>query len=236
MLMEAWAKPADTSFSKHEPTVTTLPGEGAPFDPEKIPPDWTAAQLHAVRYRQKAQRVLQLKAKFAEAGEALEDYCPCCHHPHSGLQFPLLCDVKDLAELGEGFPLYFDLVKWVGFALLLAYLVAGCFCTYRNYSEANIAAEELRSNWIVRGSLANYGDSSSPSIAEPSLHLSALFLLLLLHEFLIIRHEKMQADLDQNIVTPSDYTIVVRNLPKEGLDTVALWRFLEQESRLVSSN
>lgn len=49
--MEAWAKPKDISFSKHEPTVSTVPGEGPPFDPEKIPPDWVAAQLHAVRCR-----------------------------------------------------------------------------------------------------------------------------------------------------------------------------------------
>lgn len=223
----AWTKP--TPLDILQPTITTLPPEKPDFNPSKIPPDWSLADLHAVRCIQNAKKVLVLKAKFAEDGEEVEDFCPCCHFPHTGKEFEIGCDVRTLAELGEGFPLYFDLVKWVAFLLALCFVVAGCFCMYRNYS-----ADSLRSNYILRGSLANYG-SSSPSISEPSLHLCALVLLLLAHEFIVIRHEKMQTELDKHTVTPSDYTVMVRDLPKKELDRTELWRFLERESRLVGS-
>lgn len=47
--IEAWVKPTNVSFSKQEPTTVTLQSENPPYDSEKSPPDWGAAQLHAVR-------------------------------------------------------------------------------------------------------------------------------------------------------------------------------------------
>ena len=49
--MEAWVKPTNTSFAKQVHTAVTLQSENPPYDSEKSPPDWGAAQLHAVRLK-----------------------------------------------------------------------------------------------------------------------------------------------------------------------------------------
>ena len=176
--------------------------------------------------------MLRLKAKFEEEGEDLSDFCPCCNYPHEGEQFPLLCDTADLAELGEGFPLYFNLLKWVCFLIALTFLIAGAFCIYRNYRADNVQDSAFRSNWIVKGSLANYGSTAKPTIAEPSLHVAAIVVVLVLHNFIAIKHEKMEAELDKNAITPSDYTIAVTGVPADGFSREELRMFFQEGSRM----
>lgn len=229
--------PSDTTVTDQPTDSSSLPLP-RPFHPTNIPPDFSLATLHAVLLRQKARRVLRLKDKFQEDGETLADFCPCCHYPHEGQQFPLLCEPKDLAELGEGFPLYFDLAKWLHVLLLATLAIAGAYSLYCNYTENNLSDSSLSSNWIMRSSLgtvyaASFGDSSSPSILEPSLHIAAMILLLALHSYLVVRHENMEDELDQNTITPSDYTILVANLPRTDLHVQDLVDFLSERSRPV---
>ena len=87
------------------------------------------------------------------------DFCPCCDFPHEGELFPLCCKDEDLAELGSGFALYYSIAKWMGGMLLVTLVVAGGYCLYRNLTADNIDEETLKTNWIVRSSLANYGDT-----------------------------------------------------------------------------
>lgn len=102
--------------------------------------------------------------------------------------------------------------------LLLTLLLAGGYALYCHYQAQNIADSTLSSNWIVRGSLgnrhpANY-DATHPTVLEPSLHICAVLLLLCLHCYLLIRHEKMQEQMDLRTLTPSDYTVQVSGLPQ----------------------
>jgi len=158
----------------------------------------------------------------------LGDFCPCCDFPHEGELFPLCCKDEDLAELGSGFALYYSIAKWMGGLLLVTLVVAGGYCLYRNLTADNIDEETLKTNWIVRSSLANYGDTE-PSILEPCLHVGAIFLLLILHAVVTIRHEQLEADLDKEEITPSDYTVIVENLPRNtSLDEQKLVAFLEK--------
>ena len=165
----------------------------------------------------------------------MADFCPCCHYPHEGQLFSLLCESRDLAELGEGFPLYFDLAKWLNVLLLLVLGIAGSYSLYCHYAEDNVSDSSLSSNWIMRGSLgiiylASYGDHS-PSVLEPILHMGAVIVLLMLHSYLVYQHEIMEDELDRNTVTPSDYTIQVTNLPRTDLHTQDLVDFLATGSR-----
>ena len=170
---------------------------------------------------------MRLKAKFNEEGEDLGDFCPCCNFPHEGELFPLCCKDEELAELGSGFTLYYSMAKWLMLMLLITLIVAGGYCLYRNYTAANMTEETLKTNWIMRGSLANYGDSE-PSIVEPCLHVGAIFLLLVLHAVVTVRHEQLEAELDKEEITPSDYAVIVENLSKGKPDEGEFRAFLEK--------
>ena len=160
------------------------------------------------------------------------DFCPCCNYPHEGDLFPLFCDTVQLAELGEGFPLYFSTAKWLKLLMLVSAVIAGGYCAYKNYHAANVSDESLKSNWIVRGSLADYG-RMTPSILEPCLHVAAIAVILLLHNVIAVQHERMEAELDRDAVTPSDYTIIVSDLPTANFDVKDLTEFLSKGSRPV---
>lgn len=170
--------------------------------------------------------MLRLKEKFNQDGEDLDDFCPCCHFPHEGELFPLCCNQEELAELGAGFSLYYSMGKWLVTALILTFVVAGGYCMYRNYDAANMSDETIKSNWILRGSLANYGDIE-PSILEPILHLVVITLLLVLHTVVSIRHEQLETQLDLEEITPSDFTLEVSNLPKQGVTDQELTDYMQ---------
>ena len=169
--------------------------------------------------------------KLNVANEKYDEYCPCCGHPYVAERFPLFGPLKALGELGEGFPLYYHMVKWVIYAFLLALLISGVYCLHENYQEKKISewADTLDGNMIMEGSLANFGRHSTPSLTQPWLHVGCMWLFLLLHSFLLHRHKAMSKDLDKHVITPSDYTCEVSKLPRD-LDVQDFKQFVEERS------
>jgi hypothetical protein len=45
--------------------------------------------------------------------EGEDAYCPCCNLPLEADLFPMCVNSQDLGELGSGFSLYYDLIKWL---------------------------------------------------------------------------------------------------------------------------
>ena len=130
--------------------IRSLPTIREHFDPCTVPPNFNYSRIHG-----KSRRVLQLQAKFDEDNESLEDYCPCCNYPIDGEQFPLFCDIKRLNELGQGFPLYYDMVKFLIFMLAAALLLAGVYNLVKNYKEDRISEHDgnLSGHLILIGTL-----------------------------------------------------------------------------------
>lgn len=122
------------------------------YSPYSVPPNFFYSDLH-----QKCRRVLQLQAKFDEDNEVLDDYCPCCNYPIDGDLFPLSCSIRTLNELGEGFPLYYDMMKYVSVTMILAFLIAGVYGLVTNYSADRIEEYDanLDHHFILLGTLGN---------------------------------------------------------------------------------
>lgn len=144
-------QPSPPSHKKTQ--IRSLPVLREQFDPCAVPPNFNYSRIHG-----KSRRVLQLQAKFEEDNESLEDYCPCCNYPIEGEQFPLFCDIKRLNELGQGFPLYYDMVKFLIFMLVTALLLAGVYNLVKNYKEDRISEHDsnLSGHLILVGTLGTY--------------------------------------------------------------------------------
>jgi len=128
----------------------SMPPERNQYDPYLVPPNFKYSRIHG-----QCRRVLQLQAKFDEDNESLEDYCPCCNYPIEGEQFPMLCDIRRLNELGEGFPLYYDMVKFMVLILASSLLLAGIYSLVKNYKEDRISEyhNDLSGHLILIGTL-----------------------------------------------------------------------------------
>ena len=53
----------------------------------------------------------------------MRESCPCCNLPLTAPKFSLCCDLRELSELGAGFPMYFYFVKNALFMLVLVLLM-----------------------------------------------------------------------------------------------------------------
>lgn len=216
-------------------------GVAETFDYYKVPPSFHFAKLHAVDSSQEAHRVGRLVAanhtttesRYLDRGETdFQDVCPCCHYPLSPKRFPLCMNIMEMSELGEGFPLYYDLAKWLMAAMAVVMLVVGVYCLVENYEAGKISERDTRleGHLVLMGTLANYGKTSHPSLVQPWLHVLGMWLLLVFDYVLRVRHKRLTENLDLSMITPSDYTVMVANLPKE-VDVEELKQFLEVNGR-----
>ena len=207
------------------------------FDPYQVPPNFHLTRLHAVTERQKARRVRQLQSKYTPGGEdSPAELCPCCNSPLDRSLFPLCASTRLLNELGPGFPLYFDMVTWLTGGLLLLLLIVGIFCLIDNFSAERLGERgtEMEGNVLLEASLANFGTSKSPSVVQAWLHVVGVWMLLILSSILRARHRSIKRSLDNAAITPSDYTVMVTNLPV-SVSEQELSDFLEQNGRPVSA-
>ncbi len=174
----------------------------------------------------------QTSGKYQDQNE--EKTCPCCNYPLGSLRFPLSVNTNELKELGEGFPLYFDMVRWLTYMIALVLLVSGLLCLVQNYEAEHIAEHDTRleSNLLLRGTLASYGTKPRVSIVQPWVHVATLWLLLFADHVLNVRHKRLIKALDFAVITPSDYTVMIRNLPSD-LNVEELCKFLEANGRPV---
>lgn len=187
------------------------------YDPFLVPWDLTVAKGHSVSAIQTAKKVANFQKKLEEDDEDEGNYCPCCGNPLNAEKFPLWCSLTHLSELGEGIPLYYDLIKWISIGFLGAFFIASIYCLNENYGEKKISewSDSLDSNMILEGSLANFGRTSEPSLTQPWLHVGCMWLFFAIHQYCLHRHKRMCASMDRGVITPSDYTCVVNKLPTD---------------------
>lgn len=205
------------------------------FDPYQVPPNFYLARLHAVWQRQKSRRVRQLHNKYTPGVEdSSVDLCPCCNSPLDRNLFPLCTDTKSLNELGPGFPLYFDMLKGLTVGLVFLLLVVGIYCLIDNFSADRLVERnpDNEGNLLLEASLANFGKTKSPSVVQAWLHVVGVWTMLALSSILRARHRNMKRSLDSAVITPSDYTVMITNLPAT-VSEQELGDFLELNGRPV---
>lgn len=179
----------------------------------------------------------QLQNKYSpKVEESSVNLCPCCNSPLDRNLFPLCESTKSLNELGPGFPLYFDMLMWLTIGLVLLLLVVGIFCLIDNFSADRLVERDPdnEGNVLLEASLANFGTSKSPSLTQAWLHVVGVWIILILYSVLRARHRSMKRSLDNAVITPSDYTVTVTNLPA-SVSEQELSDFLERNGRPVNA-
>jgi hypothetical protein len=124
--------------------------------------------------------------------------------------------MSELKELGPGIPMFYWLVKYMFGVLLFAFVLAGIACWASNDS-ADKASEwdEDNNSTVIDWSIGNHGnpddDSKSPAW-QAILHIVAALLMLISYYRLKQWLQRKEQELDLEVITPSDYTVIVKGL------------------------
>lgn len=181
-----------------------------------------AAQLCEAQLHGKASGVYPLEpADILRIRE--EDRCPCCFFPHNHTTKFSLRNVDALRGLGLGFPFLFYLSGYLIAMMCIIFAVAALPCLIGNLiaedkygQESGIAASSL--GGMKAGEMEGYW----PAI----LNLIALVLVCVCYSLVTLHLRYHTKRLNQGIVTPPDFTVVIKNLGPD-FDPEQLKRHLE---------
>ena len=157
--------------------------------------------------------------------ELIDRLCPCCgvdpvYHPLS-----ICCDNMDLADLGAGYVMYFRMIIffsgiWIFYLIINVIKVianlrgSGCKLGGIDSPYLTMGLPACSADWITVHSIANYGiilvDTTEKSWVL--IFFIAYWAFLSMCKAWLKRTNKL---IDISNDTPSDWTIIVRNLPKD---------------------
>ncbi|KRX05372.1 hypothetical protein PPERSA_00673 [Pseudocohnilembus persalinus] len=199
----------------------------------QIPPNFEEAEKHAFARRATAPLNLQPfdSNNMESSGAKVHRECPCCSYNIDRKELSLFCDTYDLRFLGSGFPLFYNYIIWCIY-LCLAYLfVCGGQELYSNYQGNYCQAggetyqpEACRNSLFNLLSIAN--KKHDDQAIEFSNDLNTIMLVVLMIMMLLFRRSqnKLTEDIDKDLVTPSDYTVHVSNIPLHQKELKDLFR------------
>lgn len=95
----------------------------------QIPPDWDAAEAHANANRVVDRSTIKLDVNNEES------FCKCCQmtFPTEDNLYSICADNIELGELGPGFPLFFEFVKYLCYLMFVLTIVYFLPCAYLIY-------------------------------------------------------------------------------------------------------
>lgn len=205
-----------------------------PYDPDLFPPDIFICEQHA-----KARRVSfpkhildKMEGKPLGTHEDAVDVCDCCGYPIENQLIPLSISPKDLVFLGPGFPLFFNFMKYGIGVLLIILMIAGLYNFVTNVestdcnSELEILGKKCEPDYFTQTSLLNKAFHRGFIRAQEVLNLLSVLLTIIFMQVHRYKQRKLAFECDLNIITASDYTLQIDNLPK-NLNEHALKEFLE---------
>src|SRR3990167_578612 len=205
------------------------------YDPYSTPPDLSLCKVH-----QKATAVGK-KAPFrqlsaTEQAAVIQRLCPCCGVDPEGKELSMCCDNMELADLGAGYVMYFKLVIAFGLIVILV-CIPSIFKLAKNVSSNRCLSETDLTNpkvtiqneyflyslaqkdpdliclkdWITVHSVANFGWNKDTSERDWSVFLVLIYWVIL--SFIKVYIKRTNKTIDVKNDTPSDWTLMVSNLP-----------------------
>ena len=145
------------------------------------------------------------------------DTCPCCGSPFDNQKVPLCENHNKLDFLGPGFPLFYEFLIFCIICIFLLLCIQGIYglatnpnghaCEYINLRKAPVRCNENGIN------LYSWFNKEERDEVQSGLNLCGAFCLLILLNIFKYRHKQVEMKLENNIVSPSDYTIQVSELP-----------------------
>ncbi|EGR32359.1 protein kinase domain protein [Ichthyophthirius multifiliis] len=195
------------------------------YDFLRIPPNWELAKIHA----QSRETKPELKS------DLIQDICQCCGYEIQRQAIGLNVDLIELGFLGSGFPLFYNYLKNCIAMLTVLFLIQGIpsiiqnvkgnFCRYTSleaFEHAHHQKKHPKENYkelcvfnsIVKYSIANIIDEpNNSSFAVWSL--IAMICQILMTIYFRKQQKDMDCIVDENNITPADYSVLVQNIPKD---------------------
>ena len=203
-----------------------------PYNPKLYPPDILQCEEHAKARRASFPQYIVNRAMGKTLEEEALNVCDCCGYPAENQLIPLCSSSKELLFLGSGFPLFFNFIKYGIGLLFMILMIAGCYNLITNVESADcndsleILGKKCTADTFTQTSLLNKANSQQFLNSQEILNLiSVLFTMVYLH-VLRYKQRKLAFECDLHIVTASDYTLQISNLPPK-LDEMKFIEFLE---------
>jgi hypothetical protein len=208
------------SKNKAGKLLLALIGKGGQeqYDPHRIPPRIEWAKRHG-----EANLVGIPNSKTSTSNyNQVNDMCPCCGKSQSITKLSMAASTDKLYFLGIGVPLFFHYACFCLVSMILATFTYGIYMVI-----FNLGGEECVSNKFVVDDGESYcGDSWKINhtlgnrlivVYETEKFFIALtfVLLLILRIFWFRQARKKAVDLDSEITTPKDYTLMITGLPRD---------------------
>ncbi|KAF4672028.1 Elongation factor-like GTPase 1 [Perkinsus olseni] len=187
--------------------------------------------LDRANVRQVAARMQELHSKFARgeisrAQFQLEEYLCQCE------QFPLWCSPIALAELGAGFPVYFDLIKALRNLIVVLFLISIIMLISNAKADSMalmipLEQRKIPSSWLTPGNHGYHGSEGS------ELGLAMILMVLVTMAFSVHysrRIRVLESTCDALTDHPNDYAILVSGLPHDATDESEIGEFFRNNA------
>ncbi|CAD8188436.1 unnamed protein product [Paramecium octaurelia] len=193
------------------------------YNPLKMPCDWNVARKHALARRTAPDTKVHHDDDDDEEPKKPET-CPCCGFEIERKEIPYCDDIKSLKFLGAGFPLFYNFLKFCILLLCLQSLVAifnvlsnydGEFCQQQTLNTISQQMEpNCQESIFLQLSIANKLNNSEVVVFIQKANLIMLIIMIILLQLFRRHQKKLDNQIDESQLTPSDYTIMVTNIPK----------------------
>ena len=145
--------------------------------------------------------------------------CPCCGFQIDREEISIFASPMKLEYLGAGYPLFYNWLKCCIILLVILFIGSEGYNLITNYygndckSDNNGDATICKLNYVTKFTLAN--KLSNLEQYKMQTRLCAISYGLIMITLMIFRkiQRKINVEIDQHQLTPSDYTIIVKNIP-----------------------
>lgn len=173
------------------------------YDPYKIPADLNLAENHAKARKIGILAEYNVKKSF--------NHCPCCSLPIEKEPFGLCCKTENFSFLGCAYPFYFFFLKRVLMIIGSILLVSGSL----KLLMINYNCGESCVTYFGFGVL-NLNDYRNQVFGQSGIDTIFSIMLIILMVFIKSRCFEAIKLYNDNSLSPSSYTLMVRNLPRES--------------------
>ena len=148
--------------------------------------------------------------------------CPCCGYSVDRIDLKLCENPMKLDYLGAGYPLFYNWLKCCIILLIILFLGSGGYNLITNYFGNDCVEPSLAENssklWCKKNFVTIFSIANKKSIGKFrnfQIYLNIIPYVLIMIVLMIFRkiQRKVNVVVDINQLTPSDYTVIVKNIP-----------------------
>ncbi|EGR32796.1 hypothetical protein IMG5_070780 [Ichthyophthirius multifiliis] len=188
------------------------------YNPYQIPPDWDIAENHANSNKFGKSKLFQYNQNNNQ--DQITELCPCCNFEINKRSIKICENTSKFTFLGSGYPLFFSYIKCC-LALIGAILItSGQYNLISNFygrscnKKLNMQKRnKCRADWISMFTIVNKKFQLNLGEIQDMLNFTTIIVLMII--LFLFRKQQKEIDIQCDIaeLTPSDYSIIIKNLP-----------------------